>query len=288
MSAAPPNFAPEPDPSTFRRIAAGMWGRPSDPSIYGSMDVDATELVAFVDAFRARTGKRLTVTHVVAAAVAYAFAKHPHLNTKVRFGGRIERRESVDLFLSVAAEGGKDLSGARIESADLLDLEDLVGAVESGSRRVRAADDEYKKSRDLMRSLPWWVLRPVLRATDLLTNEAHVHLPELGMPSDPFGTAVVSNVGSFGVDTAFAPFVPLGRCAMVMLIGEIKRRPWVVGEGSAERVEPRPVLRLCATFDHRLIDGHGAGLVARAIREHLAELTGNVRASQAATSALHA
>lgn len=277
MTTSPPRFVREPDPSTFRRIAAGMWGRPSDPSIYGSMDLDATELLELVAAFRKSTGKRLTVTHVVASAVAHAFAKHPHLNTKIRLGGRIERRESVDLFVSVAADGGKDLSGARIADADRLDLAGLVGAVEQGSRRVRTADDEYKKSRDLMRSTPWWLVRPVLRATDLLTNEAHVHLPQLGMPRDPFGTAVVSNVGSFGVDTAFAPFVPLGRCAMVLLIGEIQRRPWVVGSGDDERVEPRPVLRLCATFDHRLLDGHGAGLVARAIREHLAELTRNGR-----------
>lgn len=163
-------------------------------------------------------------------------------------GGRIERRESVDLFVSIAAAGGKDLSGAKIEGANLLDLEDIVGAVENGSRRARSDEGEHKRSRDVMRKLPWWLLKPVLRATDLLTNEAHVHLPELGMPSDPFGTAVVSNVGSFGVDTAFAPFVPLGRCAMVMLIGEIQKRPWVVGE----RVGPRPVLRLCATFEGRV------------------------------------
>ena len=48
MSALPPTFIREPDPSTFRRIAACMWGRPSDPTIYGSMDVDATDLLAFV------------------------------------------------------------------------------------------------------------------------------------------------------------------------------------------------------------------------------------------------
>jgi pyruvate/2-oxoglutarate dehydrogenase complex dihydrolipoamide acyltransferase (E2) component len=264
-----PQFSRDESPSTFRRIAASMWSRPADPSIYGSMDLDATDLLRLVASFRKRTGCRLTVTHVVSSAVAHAFAKHPELNAKVRFGGRIERRESVDLFLSVAAEGGKDLSGVRIEGADALDLDDLVRAVEKGSRRVRTgADDEVERGRDLLRSLPWWLLRPVLRVTDLLTNEAHLHRPDLGMPCDPFGTAIVSNVGTFGVDTAFAPFLPLGRCAMLMLIGEVKVRPWVVGD----RIEPRPVLRLCATFDHRIIDGHSAGLVARAIRERIEEL----------------
>jgi hypothetical protein len=36
-------FTPAENLSSFRRIAAAMWKRPSDPSIYGSMDVDVTE-----------------------------------------------------------------------------------------------------------------------------------------------------------------------------------------------------------------------------------------------------
>jgi pyruvate/2-oxoglutarate dehydrogenase complex dihydrolipoamide acyltransferase (E2) component len=262
----PARFTPDPSPSTFRRIAASMWGRPNDPSIYGAMDLDATPVLALVEGFRARTGKRLTITHVVASAVAHAFAQNPELNAKVRFGGRIERRDSVDLFVSVASEGGKDLSGAKVDGADDLDLGGLVDAVEGAAKRIRAGNDEnYQRSRNTMKALPSWLLGSMLRTTDVLTNELHLHLPKLGMPRDPFGTAVVTNVGTFGVDLAFAPFVPLGRCAMLMLIGEIKTRPWVVGD----RVVPRPVLRLCATFDHRIVDGHAAGRVARAIREHI-------------------
>jgi pyruvate dehydrogenase E2 component (dihydrolipoamide acetyltransferase) len=81
------------------------------------------------------------------------------------------------------------------------------------------------------------------------------------MPADPFGTAVVTNVGMFGIDTAFAPFIPIARCPMLMLITEVKQRPWVIdGE-----LVVRPVVRLCATFDHRIIDGFQAGKLASEI-----------------------
>jgi pyruvate dehydrogenase E2 component (dihydrolipoamide acetyltransferase) len=82
------------------------------------------------------------------------------------------------------------------------------------------------------------------------------------MPRDPFGTAVITNVGMFGIDTAFAPFVPLGRSPMLLLVTEVKRRP-VVAESGA--IEARPTLRLCATFDHRVIDGYQAGKLAKVI-----------------------
>lgn len=263
-------FVPEPSPSSFRRIAASMWGAPRDPSIHGVMDLDATRLVAFVDDWRARTGKRLTVTHAVAAAVARAFADHPDLNTKVRLGGRIARRSSVDVFVSVATDGGRDLAGAKITGADRLELGALVDAVESGAASARRREGVHAESRGRLARLPAWALGPVLKATDLLTNELDADLPGLGMPVDPFGTAIVTNVGSFGIDTAFAPFVPLARSAMVLLIAEIKPRPWV----EDGRVEARPVLRLCATFDHRLVDGSGAGRMARGIRTHLDALVG--------------
>lgn len=42
---------------------------------------------------------------------------------------------------------------------------------------------------------------------------------------------------------------------MLVLVPQIRERPWVV-DGA---VVPRPVLRLCATFDHRIIDDYQAG-----------------------------
>jgi pyruvate/2-oxoglutarate dehydrogenase complex dihydrolipoamide acyltransferase (E2) component len=101
----------------------------------------------------------------------------------------------------------------------------------------------------------------MLWLTDVCSNELNLHLPTLGMPRDPFGTAVITNVGRFGIDTAFAPFVPLGRCPMLVLLTEVKDRPVCI-DG---RVEARPVLRLCATFDHRIVDGAAAGRLATRI-----------------------
>lgn len=254
------------DVSTFRKTAASMWKAPNDPTIYGSMDVDASAALAFIDAHRERTGERLTITHLVCGAVARAFVKYPHLNAKVRFGGRLERRKDVDLFVSVATGGGKDLSGARIEHADRLSLSQWIPAVAGKARAIReGTDPSFEKSRGLFKVLPFFVLGPLLKFVDWITNELHLDLPSQGMPRDPFGSAVITNVGPFGIDTAFAPFIPLARAPMLILISEVKDRPWV--ENKALVV--RPVLRLCATFDHRIIDGFSAGKLATVIREAL-------------------
>lgn len=259
-------FSPIDDASTFRRMAAAMWRAPSAPTIHGAMDVDVTDTLAALQRYRERTGVRLTLTHVVTRAAALAFAKYPHLNARVRFGGRLERRHSVDLFVSVSTDGGRDLSGARLDAVDALSLPELVQAVEGRSRGIRAGQDaSFEKSRGLFRALPFWLLKPLLSLVDFLSNELDVHLPAQGMPRDPFGTAVITNLGMFGIDTAFAPFVPLGRCPMLLLITEARPRPWVA-DG---KLEVRQVLRLCGTFDHRIIDGFAAGLLAKEIRHHV-------------------
>jgi len=254
-------FSPVEDASSFRRMAAAMWRSPHDPSIYGSMDIDATPALAFL----ARDhGTRLTITHLVARAVALAMRAQPDVNAKVRFWGRLEQRSTIDVFVTVATEGNRDLSGARIERADEKSLVELAREIAERAGRIRnGADADYKKSRNRLKQMPWWLARSATWLSDVLVNELHVDMSSQGMPCDPFGSAIVTSVGMFGIDSAFAPFVPLARCPMLILVPEVRPRPWAVGD----RVEVRPVLRLCATFDHRIIDGAAAGRFAARLGE---------------------
>jgi 2-oxoisovalerate dehydrogenase E2 component (dihydrolipoyl transacylase) len=67
------------------------------------------------------------------------------------------------------------------------------------------------------------------------------------------GTLTITNVGVFGVDTG-TPILNPGEAGIVAF-GAITRRPWVVGTGDDERIEPRWVTQLAVSFDHRLVDG---------------------------------
>ncbi|WP_267897692.1 dihydrolipoamide acetyltransferase family protein [Aeromicrobium endophyticum] len=75
------------------------------------------------------------------------------------------------------------------------------------------------------------------------------------------GTATISNFGVFGVDTG-TPILNPGE-TVILGVGTISRRPWVVGEGVDERIEPRWVTTLALSFDHRVMDGQqGSELLA--------------------------
>ena len=248
--------------SSFRRMAAAMWHAPNDPTIYGASEYDMRACNALLDKLRA-DGVRVTVTHLVAKGVALALARHPHLNARVRFWGKLERRKSVDIFIQVASEDGRDLSGQRIAAADKLSLAELAGSLRAAAEKIRKDEDpNFKKSKNLLRSLPWWILRPFLWIASLLTNELNVDLSSSGMPADPFGAAMITSLGMHGVDEAYAPMTPVARCLMIMLVPQVKDR--VVVENGQMVI--RPILKLFATFDHRIIDGHSAAVICRELR----------------------
>lgn len=75
------------------------------------------------------------------------------------------------------------------------------------------------------------------------------------------GDTTITNIGVFGIDTG-TPILNPGETA-ILAVGAIQRRPWVVGSGEAERIEPRSIMQLALSFDHRVLDGaEGSRLLA--------------------------
>ncbi|HSU36649.1 MAG TPA: dihydrolipoamide acetyltransferase family protein [Propionibacteriaceae bacterium] len=83
------------------------------------------------------------------------------------------------------------------------------------------------------------------------------------------GTFTITNIGVFGVD-AGTPILNPGE-AGILCVGQIARRPWVVGEGAEERIEPRWVTTLAVSFDHRLADGAQGSTFLAAVGAILAD-----------------
>jgi pyruvate dehydrogenase E2 component (dihydrolipoamide acetyltransferase) len=80
------------------------------------------------------------------------------------------------------------------------------------------------------------------------------------------GTFTVSNVGMLGVEL-FTPIINYPQTA-IMGIGAVRRLPRYVDD-TADIVVPRYILKLCLTYDHRVIDGAPAARFSLRVRELL-------------------
>jgi pyruvate/2-oxoglutarate dehydrogenase complex dihydrolipoamide acyltransferase (E2) component len=248
----------------WRKVAVSVWGWPKDPQVYGGMDFDATPVLEAIEAIRELTGARVTPTHLVTRALARSFRETPSMNTRLA-AGRFLPRESVDIFVIVAVGEG-DLSGVKIRGADEKTAGEIAAELDRRIEDARAGRGELDKAKRMMEILPPRLLGWSLRLSAFLTSNLHLNLGALGMPREAFGSAMVTNVGTFGITQGWAPLSPIYRVPMIVLVGEIEPRPWAV-DG---RVEVRPVLPLTATIDHRWVDGEGIAGVVESFKKYLA------------------
>lgn len=256
--------------SSYRRIAAAAWDDPRDPTIYGTSEVRAERLLEWIEKKRAETGERITVTHAVARAVALVLGRHRDLNAVPRRRS-IYLRKDVDVFLQVVIPnpeklGGTDLSGLVIRQADTKDTATIAKEVRASVEKIRTGKDKsFEKNRKQANTLPAWAIHKLLRLIDFLQFTLNVDTGFLGAPRDPFGSAMVTSMGMLGVKVAYAPFFPLARCPMLILVGATEDTP-VVEDGA---VVVRKVLTLNGTFDHRVIDGYHAAVANKEIKRLL-------------------
>lgn len=250
----------------WRRIASAMWDAPEDPQIFGSLEIDAEALLRFIERAKA-AGHRVTPTHLVGRAIAHALERVPDLNIQIR-GGRARPRPTIDVFFITAVAGGHDLSGVKV--VDVPAKPALVVADELAREAAKlksGTDKDFARTKRLTDNLPNWVLRRMLKATAFLTERLRLDIPALALRSMPFGSAMITNVATFGIPQGFAPIAWMYDVPVLILVGEIAERALVV-DG---RVAARPVLPVTATIDHRYVDGWHIGEAMRAFREYLAD-----------------
>ncbi len=249
----------------WRKVASATWRGPLDPQIYGDLEIDATELLAFIEDARAETGAHVTVTHLVGRAVAHALGENPDLNVRKRRGHFIPR-DTVAIFFVVAVDGGKDLSGVKVKDADRKSAVEIAEELSDRAGRIRSgADSDFGRSKTLLARTPTPILRLALRFVTWLTCDLGLDLRRFGLRSHPFGSALVTSVGMFGVQHAYAPLSPFYRVPFLALVSEVAEKP-VVRDGE---IVARPMLTMSATMDHRYLDGSHAARLARSVRGYL-------------------
>lgn len=258
-------------PSMWRKMSMANWTHPVDPQVYGRLELDMTAAIEFAKQETERTGAKVTLTHIAVRAVAMAFKKNPSVNAMIRWK-RIYERKNIDIFCQVAIPGEKpDLSGAVIRNADTKDPGTLAVELKERAAAVREnRDEELGKSRKSLDLVPSFISRTVLRIIGFFNYTLNLNLKWMGLPRDPFGSAMVTSIGSLGIPEAYAPLVPMSRTPIVIAVGKVEDKP-VVRDG---QIVIKPMCVITAVFDHRIMDGLSAGKLATTLKKYFADPAG--------------
>ncbi|MFN0015671.1 MAG: 2-oxo acid dehydrogenase subunit E2 [Saprospiraceae bacterium] len=248
--------------NAWRKTAAAIYRKPVDSKIFGTVDLDVTELEAFVLEKR-QNGLRITLMHPLILLLARGIKTEvPELNCYVRRGS-IVSREHVDVAVSVLVRGGTQMGAVIVPAAETLSLTELADILAQEVPKARRGKGGKNDPTELVAAIPWPLRGWCVGLIKWLTIDVGVSLPGLGLSPDKFGSFVFSNLGSIGLDVGYPALFPASNVGMVLNMGNVQSKPVVVGD----QIVPRRILSLSAAIDHRIVDAAHVGTMFRYMKE---------------------
>jgi pyruvate dehydrogenase E2 component (dihydrolipoamide acetyltransferase) len=221
--------------NAMRRGIAEHMRRSLDTSAHVTtvFEIDMSKVVAIrkklKPEYERSYGVNPTYLAFISRATIEAIKNWPWVNAEIR-GEKIVTKKYVNLGIAVALEGGQGLIVPVIKNAEGLNLLGLARAIMDVADRAR-----NKKL----------------------------------MPDDvQGGTFTITNPGGWGAIIG-TPIISQPQVAILDVEALVKRPVVVQDESGQDVIGIRPMMNLCLSYDHRLVDGAYAAQFMKELRENL-------------------
>ncbi|MFN3849177.1 MAG: 2-oxo acid dehydrogenase subunit E2 [Spirosomataceae bacterium] len=242
--------------TAWRKTASTIYKKPVDSKIFGSVEIDITDLEQYINQKR-KEGIKITLTHFFLLATARAIKEQiPELNTYVK-RGNIYSFEQIDATVSVLLANG-EMGSVKMQNVDKLTLQEAALKMkEEINKSYKGDENATMKMKERLAGIPWPFRGWIYNTIRYITTTLGISIPPLGLSANNFGSFILSNIGSIGLDVGYPALMPSANIAFVLIMGGVSRKPWVVNE----EIVPRTIITLGAALDHRVIDAsHGGKL----------------------------
>jgi len=251
--------------SPWRVISTAVYGAPNEGKIYGMLDIDVTEAWEMIKANRAE-GRRITMTHLVAAAIGRAIGWDiPEMNAFVKRGA-VVKRDEVIVTVAVNMHGGKEMTSVKLYDAHKKTVFQIADEIRNRVAHARSgSENDTMENKSFMAKIPWPFRRMAVLFIRFITNTLGFQIKSMGLGHNAFGSILLSNIGSHGLTTGMGALFPGSKLPAVLIMGKEEDKA-VVMDG---KIVIRKILPLTGTFDHRIMDGYHGGMLAHHIKRYL-------------------
>ncbi len=251
------------DPNNpWRLVSTAVYTKPTDSRIFGSVELDVTELEQWVLRKR-EEGLKITLMFPIILMTARALKTVvPELNCFVK-RGHLVHRDSVDIIISVLMDRGRQMTSLRLPDADAMSISQMAEWMTEHLQPHRTADQgAVARQKKWLAKLGWPLRNMVVWIWRKLFVEWGIRIPFTKVNPDAFGSLIFSNIGSIGLDVGYPALLPVSNVPLVMVMGSVQSKPAVV-DG---QIIPRRLLNLSATLDHRVVDAQQGGKLFRYLK----------------------
>jgi hypothetical protein len=249
--------------TSYRRMALASWRSPRDPSTYAPLTLRMDAAEAFMAGVESEVP--LSITHYVAKVLGDCLSRNVLLNN-VLLGTTLYQRAGTHLFITTLTrtKRGNDLAGFQIPDIATHSLTDVAALTQQQVEALRRNEVPHiLRGQRRLERLPTIIAAPVFRIIEFLQYTLNLSLAAIGIPRDPYGSAIITNIGALGLDQAFIPLSPYARCSLIVGIGKPKPMPFVEGDA----VVVAKGVTITFTMDHRYADGADGGKLLRRFRK---------------------
>ena len=107
------------------KLLITMWTHPYDPQIYATMKFNISKAQEFLQEYSQKVGVKVGFTVFLVKIMAKMFEKFPQVNGNVIFG-KFVAKNTIDISVMVATEGGVEDDMITVKNCDKLSLEEIT------------------------------------------------------------------------------------------------------------------------------------------------------------------
>lgn len=251
--------------TTWRRSTVAIYRPPVDSRTYGTLDVDITNLLEYLEKQK-QQGINLTLTQVVAAALGRALGVDvPELNAYVK-RGKVVSRDNVAVFIAVNIPGVNEMTGFPVKNIDRKGLKEISEEISARVDKAKAKIEQgATKNKNMLARIPWPFRTWVFKLIRFVSVGLAMRMNFIGVDPGSFGSAMLSNIGTHGLQYGFAALLPASNLPIVIVMGAAQKKPVVIND----EIVIRTMLPVAGTFDHRIVDGSQGGKLANSVSNYL-------------------
>jgi len=235
--------------TSWRKVASTIYRKPVDSKIFGGVEFDVTELESFISQKR-KEGIKITLTHFFVLAIARIVKEQiPEFNSYLR-RGKIVARPAINPAVSVLKADGA-MSSVVVPSADTMNYSRLEEFMNEEILKTRkGGENGTMQNKNTLAKIPWPFRNWFFYVFKTITITWGISFPGLGVSANSFGSFMITNVGSLGLDYGFPALLPTANYSFVYVMGGIQKKPVVIND----EIVIRRMMSGSIVFDHRIAD----------------------------------
>ena len=150
----------------------------------------------------------ITMTHLLTHCSAWSLYKMRRDVGKLPYGQfKADKRYGVSVLVDV--EGGKDLVPVTVWDGHKMTIPEIAKYIQERVDRARKGKDErHNKATKSANFVPTFLAGPLGTILTYMATVLKIPMTPFGLKSDSFGQLTITNVGTMGYTSAYAPLCP--------------------------------------------------------------------------------